>query len=452
MNPSNACAARLTLAFATGSFCKTGDDLSLELKRASTRDSLTIALSPVDEETEGTQTNIPVEVKKAYSVEELQTRAMEQNFDSPIQFQKVMEAKLKTKTAYLNLIPHLSVNGVLNIASLNLLGVLKAVGDLVPFLFPTRWIYAKQQKISTEAEFDGWILSKANATEVATGLIYSVLRDQSIVSWVKENQNSITQVRDQIKVKEHAGLLQAGASDDVQSILNSVEVGTIDLEGALKDEKLALALASGFKDYSSITQVQSKLLTPLETMNPISSSDLKANAKVAIQEAYELRQMDALIQISQLGASSRKFQWLDPSGGDPQGSLGFNLIPYLQIGAVETTQLLDEREKLEVGISNAVARTGEAMNLYLNRYRMGKADLEVQNRRIQRHLQNLQTGVNFSMSDLTNSLESKLQAQIKILDAQYAYWIAVEGMNRYLLKGVYAKLPIESGDAEWVVK
>ena len=136
--------------------CFNGTDLTVDVSAGPDGDSLHLSVSRAD------PANRPVfKAPRTYTMAELMQDAMDHNFDSAIEFQSVVEAKLKTETAYLNLLPHLYTNDVLNIASLNILNELKTMGDIAPFLFPTRWIQAAQAKDRTEAEFDAWILTKA---------------------------------------------------------------------------------------------------------------------------------------------------------------------------------------------------------------------------------------------------------------------------------------------------
>lgn len=63
----------------------------------------------------------------------------------------------------------------------------------------------------------------------------------------------------------------------------------------------------------------------------------------------------------------------------------------------------------------------------------------------------MQSGINFSVIDLSNALQEKLRTQIEILKNQYAYYIANSNLNRVLLAGPYADLPNGRGELPWII-
>ena len=430
----------------SATICFNGIDLTIELDWGqSTNKAYTLSVSRVG------ITDLPkFEKPQTYTVAQLIDRAMKQSFDTAVQFERVVQAKLKTQTAYLNLIPHLSTNAVLNIASMNLIGYLKAAGDVVPFLFPTRWLETKEAKFQSEAEFDAMILSKADAANIVEGLAYGVSRDAAVVSLIEKNQKYISEIKEQIRQREQTGLMQAGASDDVASILNSIAQGSSALQNNLKLEKIALAEGAGFYNYAAIDDIVPVEGQSIAQIKPYDNDTINKISKIALDRSYERRQMGALLNVARLKKKERYFQWLDPSG-DRDGGLGFNLIPYIKIGTSQIQELIDKEHKLEAGIIDKVAAAALAANQALEAYGLAQAGNEIQTRRITRHLGNMESGVNFSMSDLTNALQERLKTQIELTHAQYAYYTAQSNLNRALLSGPYALLPTDRGEASWVV-
>lgn len=431
--------------------CFNGVDLTIDLEKSAmsqtsaTHDAFTLAVSRT------TGTDQPVfEIPQIYTLAQLFQRSMDQNFDSPIQFEKVVQAKLKMQTAYLNLAPHFAIIGVLNFAAGNLLNILKAVGDLVPFLLPTRWMEMKAAKYQRESEFDAWILTKANSANVVEGLALCVLRDNLIVQTIEDNRRSILQVRDQMRLGENAGLVQAGTSDDIQSIINLLDRSTEALKDTLIQEKMALSEASGFNNFAAIQDVQSFEEIPVEHRRHYSDLEIIQLSNTALDRSYERRQLNALIGASRIGEKERYFQWLDPSG-DYRGGLGINLVPYVRIGISQTQELIGKRHKMEAELMNKVGRTAVFANQALGEYALARKGLDIQNRRIQRQFNNLQSGINFSMIDLSNAVQEKLKTEIEILRNQYAYYIANSNLNRVLLAGPYADLPTERGELPWII-
>jgi hypothetical protein len=427
--------------------CFNGSDLTVDVSAGVGGSSLHISVSRAD------PANRPVfESPRAYSITELIQRAMDHNFDSAIEFQSVVQAKLKTETDYLNLLPHLNTNDVLNIASLNILNELKTVGDIAPFLFPTRWIQAAQVKDRTEAEFDAWILTKADAANITEGLAYGILRDEEILAAILKNRKSIASIRDEITERERIGLMQAGSSDDVAAVVNSIDRGYSSILNTISDEKMALAQAAGFFNYAAVSDITgSGDDTSLEGAQGYDAQATQTLTNTVLDRSYELRQLDALTAASKLGLSDRFFEWLDPAG-DRDGGLGFNLATYVPINKAQTAQLTAERDKVESNLMETAAKEVGNVNQFLDAYRLAKDDLDIQNRRVQRHLSNLKSGINFSMSDLTSALQGNLDAEIQMVETQYGYLIGQGELNRLLLAGPYAHLPVVSwADSTWLV-
>ena len=119
----------------------------------------------------------------AFSMDQLIQRAKYSNFDSQVAFEQFVQAKLSAQNAMLNLLPHFSTITILNVASLNLLNVAKSVGDLVPFLLPNHWFHARGERFQSDAEYDGWVLMRADSVNIVEGLIFAVARDQDSFSF-----------------------------------------------------------------------------------------------------------------------------------------------------------------------------------------------------------------------------------------------------------------------------
>jgi hypothetical protein len=247
---SPTCYSSAPNAIPSAAVCFNGTDLVVDASQGPAGAAVHISVSRVN------GANRPaLEVPRTYSLPALMAQAMEHNFNSAVEFQSVVEAKLKTEAAYLNLLPHIDSNDVLNIASLNILNELKTVGDLAPFLFPTRWLQKSEAKDRTEADFDAWILTKADAANVTEGLGYNIIRDEAVVAAILENRKGIASIRDEIVERERLGLMQAGSSDDVGSVVNSIDQGYSDLLSSITEEKSSIAQAAGFFNPAAVVDV-----------------------------------------------------------------------------------------------------------------------------------------------------------------------------------------------------
>lgn len=416
--------------------CGNGVDINLNFGGQSMWVALTVTL-------EDSRNRPALETPAVYTLLDLMARAKDRGFSSAIDFDRVLEAKWKTQNAYLNLIPHLSINSVLNVASLNLLGSLKAVGDLVPFLFPTRWIDAKAAHFESEAEFDGWILSQADGMNIVEGLGIGVLRDEKVIEVVRKNLDSIRSLRTQVVQREKAGLMQAGSSDEITSIMDALDAAIADLSASLIQEKMALAEGSGFFNPVAILEVGDPNPPKIRIQKPYDTQTTEGLSQTILDASFERKQMDSILAVARLNHSASYFQWLDPSGSR-DGGFGIGLIPYVKISAAQVDELTDRRSKVIAELSESASRAAALANAALDRYEISQANLAVQKRRVKRHLGNLRTGIGFSMSDLTSALQEKMKAEMESLQAEFEDRLAVADLNRLMLAGPYASLTFEA--------
>ena len=189
----------------------------------------------------------------------------------------------------------------------------------------------------------------------------------------------------------------------------------------------------------------------MESAQPYDDQTTQTLIHDVLDRSYELRQLDALTAASKIGYADRFFQWLDPAG-DREGGLGFNLATYVPLNQAETEQLVAERDKVEANLMETAAKEVENINQYLTAYHLAREGLDIQSRRVQRHLANLRSGIGFSMSDLTSALQGNLTAEVQMVETQYGYAIGQGELNRLLLAGPYAQLPVVSwANATWLV-
>jgi hypothetical protein len=287
---------------------------------------------------------------------------------------------------------------------------------------------------------------------ITEGLGYNIVRDEAVIGAILESRMKIASIRDEIVERERVGLMQAGSSDDVASVVNKIDQGYSSLLSTIDEEKMAVAQAAGFFDYASVTDVMDD--TPsvsMDSAQPIDDATTRTMTGIVADRSYELRQLDFLIQASKLDETDRFFEWLDPSG-DKNGSLGLNLATYIPISKAETQELMDKRNKIEASLIDTTASDVDKLNQFIQSYQLAKNGFEIQDRRVQRHLGNLRSGINFSMSDLTDALQQRMNSEIEMVQAQYGYMITQGDINRLMLSEQYADLPkIAWANKSWFI-
>ena len=324
------------------------------------------------------------------------------NFDSQVAFQQFVTAKLTAQNSVLNLLPHFTTNDVLNVASLNFLNIGKTVGDLVPFLLPSHWFHARGARFQSDAEYDGWVLMRADSVNIVEGLVFAVARDQTAIQLLEDDEDSIGQIRDEIVQREQSGLLQIGSSDDISSVLNSIDQAISLLDTNIREERASLAQAVGFQNPDAIAQITDVPNDPIDGATP---PDGQALAAQVLKNSVELRQMDALIEMAKWNRRARIFNWLDPSG-DSSGGIGFGLGDYVAIGASEQQTVQVKRDQVRSILMEKTTVALDDAKQTLQAYSLASDGVDIQTRRIFRLTQNLKSGLAFALSDLVDALEN----------------------------------------------
>lgn len=377
-----------------------------------------------------------MEIPGSFQASKLIELSMARNFTNRIEFEHVVQAKLNADMAAQSLLPHLSMGTILSAALGGWTALFRAVGELFPFLFPSRWLEAKEAGLTAKAQEDALIIMKANSGYLVEGLSYLIERDEMIVARLEENMASITLIRDEIIQRERGNLLQAGASDDVTSVLNSIQKSVSALRQMLTEEYASLAQASGFFNPKAISSVKASGEISISQPEKL---DYPSILEVALQRSYELDQIDILIESARLNKWERVFSWLDPSA-PAAGTIGVALYPYITINNSQVRELAVKREEIESKIVQKVGTTLGQVSQSLQAYGLAQEGVDIQARRIDRLLGNMELGINFSLLELVSALQERVRNEIDKINAEYAYYIGVSNINRLLFAGPYSRL------------
>lgn len=378
-----------------------------------------------------------MEPPASYSMDQLIQRAKSSNFDSQVAFQQFVQAKLSAQNAVLNLLPHFSMMTILNVASLNFFTIAKSVGDLVPFLLPSHWFHARGARFQSDAEYDGWVLMRADSVNIVEGLAFAVARDQDIIQLLYDDEDSVRQIRDEIIQREHSGLMQVGSSDDITSVINGIDQAISLLDTNIREERAALAQASGFQNPDAIAGITGVPNDPIDGAQPPDTATL---ADQVLKNSVELRQMDALIEMSKWNRKASYFNWLDPSG-DPSGGIGFGLGDYLAIGRSQQQEVQIKREQVRSILMEKTTVTLDDANQTLQAYGLASDGADIQVRRISRLTQDLHSGIAFALSDLVDALEKQSSNEVQRVGDRFAYYEIQSRIQRLTFTGPYADLP-----------
>ena len=419
-------------------FCLARGELVLEVTTKEAGSVFTLALDrfkKVDE--------YVMEKPAKYTLSQSIDIAFKMNFDNRIEFEHVKQARLTRSYTRKNLLPGLSLGSLVSLIVLDPASIISSIGDLAPFLLPTRWLQASEAGLRTQAEEDALILLRADTAMQIEGFAYILQRDRTIQAFYADTLEKAKGAQDLIEAREDVGLYPRGTSDDIKSVVNGIEQASVALDLAVKEDLTAIAQTMGFHNPDAIAEFT--LESELESIDhcsqiPIAESKArKALKRTVIERSFEIRQIDYLIKVSRLQKAERYFSWLDPAA-DPMSKLGLGIADFIKVGGSQIDEMKLRREELQQTIETKIVNTVTEYNNALQAYALASAGMEIQNRRLTRILETVSLGTNVDMFGLVQIFQDYLSAENSIETDIAAYRVARAKRDRFLLKGHFSSL------------
>jgi len=385
-----------------------------------------------------------MEVPADYTVSQLVNLAKARNFQTIVEFQKVLQARDNSINAHANLFPHFTTGDAINVAGLTDLDYMKTIGDLVPFLLPSRWIRAHEASDQSDAEDDAWKVMDADGMNIAEALALTVMRDGEVVSRLESQESSVIAIRDLITAKEHAGAAQVGTSDDVTSIVNAIDNEIVLLNGVQEEELAALSQAVGFYNPKAIRSVsfgadQAQAGFAIDT--PL-QPDLSDWTALAIARAPEYAQMQALLKLAKSEKHESYFNWLDPSASGNTG-IGLGLPSLIAVGQDQIAEVQARTDQVKSILITKLSQAVSGMGESIQSYGLAGTAVDIQNRRVERLTNNFRLAVQVSMADLVGALQDQEKSDIDVINSKYDYYSSLSRVHRILYDGIYSGIPFQ---------
>jgi hypothetical protein len=380
----------------------------------------------------------PVEEPKAYTQDELITRAIDQSFSTQVSFQNVVLARQNAEVATANLLPHISANSLIALATPTVLtALLKVVGDLSPFLLPGRWIKARQDEDYYDAQLYSWLLMRADAGQIAEGLSYADLSIHDSQIRLHVNRQDIVADRDLIRDREKSGLVPIGTSDAVTAVIDDIDQSLRASQTLDQITLGALSESVGFFSSGAVSKVLARSgdVTVLHPQVP-TMDDVKTTV---LAHSYEIAQMTSLLAAAKLDKAGRMFNWLDPNG-DVSGGLGFGFPTYVKIADTEVKELEAQKSEVEALLDKRVNEVLESMQDAVDEYGLASDDQLVEDRRVAVIMNELSLGLPFNTLELVAALQGRIKDDLLLIGAGYAYASSWSRLNRLLYAGPYVEL------------
>ena len=381
-------------------------------------------------------TPTPSEVPQNYTLSDAVKYAMNNSFQSKGEFERVMQASLLAKNARLNLLPHLSIGSILAITkgAADPQGLIGAIGDLLPFLLPTRWIKAKNAQLQSKAEQLASLSMQGDVGLELESLAYLFDEDSNALNAFTDAVNEANHLIAQIHTLEVLGQYPVGTSDTIKTNMESMQLDQNALLSAWVEEKAALSQAMGFLHPDAVLSIQ----VPQDSNAPITDTEAMIEQDV-VNKAPELKQMDEVISIGKNSKTASYFEWLDPSGNTNAG-IGFGLGSYVQATNHQVAELQVQRNSLEATLRSKVNVAFGQYQVALNRMQIAQEDNQLQITRSTRVKELILFGKDVSTLDLVTVVQDRLKAQLELLNTQSSLRVLRAKLDRLRLQGFYSSL------------
>jgi hypothetical protein len=379
-----------------------------------------------------------METPADYKLSELVARAVSRSFSSQIEFENVVQARLNSESAHLNLVPHFSLGDLMGVSSIvaSWTSLVRMVGDLAPFLIPSNWFKARTAGFQSDAEAYGYKLMQADSGNIAAGLGYAVVRDQLSLAKMQEERAKVAGIRDDVYYREHLGFLPDGSTDTVDAVLVACDKTILGLQGVIEQELAGLATAAGFFNPAAIKSVT--IDNDLSIDHP-DTFDTNQASQLALTRAAELKQMDFLIAAARNDHTERYFDWLDPSGGGG-AAIGIGMGAYIALGAAEAQAAAVKRQQVQARILQTVTVTNDTLNNSISAYAIAQRSSQIQDALVNDYLNQIHLGGSVPPSELITAFGGQMQADLDLINSRFQYLVAHDNMERAMYLGAYTNL------------
>jgi len=237
---------------------------------------------------------------------------------------------------------------------------------------------------------------------------------------------------------EAGGLVPAGTSTHLESVLISLHDMMNDLAYPLETEYAYFSQAMGFVNPKAVNEIQVPQ-NPASILNGEKVLDIEEFKKLVLGRSIELRQMNNIIDAVKIGVKIDGFAWFDPVA-DTNHALGLALGPTIKI---DKTQVEIEAIAKNQVASSVLATLSSTITLY--NHSTDSVDdsnfgIKFEQGRIDKINAALDSGQIVSADEITSVTLDKLKWQITLLDSTLNNRSSLATLRRLLLQDNYSNL------------
>ncbi|MEO5970795.1 MAG: hypothetical protein ABIQ95_12785 [Bdellovibrionia bacterium] len=306
------------------------------------------------------QKKLELEEPQSLTVLQGVDRILAKNYDVQESLQLLLRANEIAHRAYLNMLPHTSLGGLVvvgHIATELLEGQLvvlleggnRASNDLISFIFPGRWFKAKQATWEARAQKLTNTLFQINMGTSVQSMSVALHAHRELRDGLQELQKQLAEI---LKISQKL----AGRNKLDPNTLLTLEISLSDLDVKLwqaqnqyMQDRMALSQILAFENPETIENMMlEEETTPLEKLQALSPDELEREkrrySELALNNSFELRQLEYLHRAAVLNQKNMYVEWMDTAS---TLDLGFKLIPESKIlkSMVKSIEIKSEKTR-----------------------------------------------------------------------------------------------------------
>ncbi len=359
------------------------------------------------------------------SFEDVAKKVSSQNYTIRENALQVYQAKEAIQVARGSLLPKLNFWKIAAI-SFEPIMALGMVEDVVPFLFPSRWIQVDEQKVLYLAQQESYRALWANEVMAAKAVYLNVLLDLSILDHIEENKRRFEAILEIAKARERLGGLKPGSAREVEIQILALEEDKRALSVLIAQELNSLSYILGLPSETDLT-LSPLDLSGFETFEPLTYSDFEFRI---LDSSPELRQLEHMIDVASL---LKKEVIFDFWGLDTPASI--------RIAKAQKKALRIQKESTREKLKRELKFLVDHYNLDLRNYANAKRRSALTKISIDQYFERLRLGNNVEVNDLIESSRNHIQADTDFFRISYEFLRSEDKLARLIFHGDYDKKP-----------
>ncbi len=371
------------------------------------------------------------------TIDELLGRTKYINYTVMQKAEGVYRAKSQISLAYRNLLPRLNLRDVLSFA-LGPFGFVEAIGNLVPFVFPSNWYKFEQSKDLSKAETASYASLRGNEMHTVEALSYLHLRNIEISKYLEQEITWLKEVQKHLETREQIGDIPQGTS-----ILLSVKIGSLSLDKEqldlyIQNENSLIAHSIGSPVGKSL-QLANLPRIDISRSETISAETCMNSVP---KNSHEVAAINHMIKASQNQSLEAQYSFLDPNS---DGALGIGTPTLIRIGKSHVNELKIRQKEiislLQKGCTESVNERNTSVRTYNMSWQYLKQSQNLKNILSQKIILegNFSTEV---LLELVANSENLVKFKSQALSSETQFRVSESKLNRLTLNGFYKNLEV----------